>query len=157
MEVPAGRERRWGPYVARASYDSVRGRIESGWKIEKGQFALEVTVPVNATAVVGIPAGRAGVREGSKPAGEAEGLRFLRDDGGRDWYEVGSGTYRFTAPWSSEARRAGERLGRKPFGSSSERNGIMIAAADAASGPTRTFGCSGPPSSWKSQRDTSPS
>ncbi len=84
---------------AKASYDSVRGRIVSDWRIENGRLDLKVTIPVNTTATVSVPgADPAAVKEGGKPAAEAAGVNFLRVEDGRTLFEVGSGTYHFTAP-----------------------------------------------------------
>jgi len=41
---------------AKASYDSVRGRIESGWKRDAKKFTLNISVPANAMATVYLPA-----------------------------------------------------------------------------------------------------
>ena len=84
---------------ARASYESVRGRIVSDWKAKDGCFELTVTIPANTTATVYVPvADRASIKEGGKPAADAEGARFLQVEDGRALFEVGSGTYHFTAP-----------------------------------------------------------
>jgi hypothetical protein len=40
----------------------------------------------------------ASIKEGGKPAAEAAGARFLQVEDGRTLFEVGSGTYHFTAP-----------------------------------------------------------
>jgi hypothetical protein len=37
------------------------------------------------------------VHEGDSPAAEAEGVKFLRREGGANVYEVQSGSYHFTA------------------------------------------------------------
>jgi len=42
---------------AKATYDSIRGRIISHWSIEGGRFTLRVTVPPNTTATVVMPKG----------------------------------------------------------------------------------------------------
>jgi alpha-L-rhamnosidase len=84
---------------ARASYDSVRGRIVSDWKIERGTFHLTVTIPANTTATVYFPslvADSAAVKEGNNPAASAEGVRLVSAKGAI--FEVGSGTYKFRAP-----------------------------------------------------------
>lgn len=82
---------------ARASYDSIHGRIASDWKIENGRLHLAVTIPANTTATVYVPAGEnAAVTEGGKPVEKAEGVKLLRREPGAAVYEVGSGTYRFT-------------------------------------------------------------
>jgi alpha-L-rhamnosidase len=84
---------------AEASYNSVRGRIASDWKVEKGRLDLEITVPVNTMATVYVPAADpATVKEGGEPAAEAEGVKVVEAKGGCAVYEVGSGSYRFTAP-----------------------------------------------------------
>ena len=84
---------------AEASYDSVRGRIVSDWKVKDGRFDLTVTIPANTTATVYVPAADpAAVKEGGKPAADAAGVKFLRVEDGRTLFEVGSGTYHFTAP-----------------------------------------------------------
>jgi len=44
-----------------AHYDSIRGRIESSWKVEDGTFKLEVNIPPNTTATVYLP-GEEGTR-----------------------------------------------------------------------------------------------
>ena len=90
---------------ARASVDTVRGRVSSSWEREGSTVRLEVTVPANSTADVWVPlagGGPAEVFEGGKPvwrdgafvpgvpgisAGQAAG-RWIR-------FEAGSGHYRF--------------------------------------------------------------
>jgi alpha-L-rhamnosidase len=84
---------------ARASYDSVHGRIVSDWRAKDGRLELSVTIPANTTATVYVPvADPASIKEGGKPAADAEGARLLRVEEGRTLFEVGSGTYHFTAP-----------------------------------------------------------
>ncbi len=84
---------------AKADYESVRGRIVSDWKIERGQFALRTIVPANTTATVYVATKDASqVKEGDRPAASAEGVKFVRQADGCAVYEVGSGTYQFTAP-----------------------------------------------------------
>ena len=82
---------------AKAEYDSVRGRIVSSWKIEEGRLKLDVTIPANAAATLLLPGGDAAkVREGDGPADKADGVEFVRSEGGRLVYELGSGTYAFS-------------------------------------------------------------
>jgi alpha-L-rhamnosidase len=84
---------------AEASYDSVRGRIVSDWKVAKGRLDLKVTIPVNTTATVYVPViDAAAIKEGGKPVAEAAGVKSLRVEDGCALFEVGSGTYHFTAP-----------------------------------------------------------
>ena len=43
---------------AKASYNSIYGKVESGWKRENGKMLYEITVPSNGTAEVRLPGGR---------------------------------------------------------------------------------------------------
>ena len=79
-----------------ASYDSSYGKIVSDWKVAEGRFVWNLTVPPNTTATVYVPAqDPAAVTESAKPAGEAHGVKFLRNEAGAAVYEIGSGSYRF--------------------------------------------------------------
>jgi len=80
---------------ARASYESAYGTITSAWSLRHGDLTLEVTVPVNTTATIEIPADAA-VREGGRPVAGAPGVRAVARDGDVLRIEVGSGSYRFT-------------------------------------------------------------
>ena len=83
---------------ARGGYDSIHGPIRSEWKIKGGSLTLEVTVPVNTSATVHVPAvAAANVTEGGKPAADADRVEFLRMENGAAIYNVGSGTYRFVS------------------------------------------------------------
>lgn len=81
---------------AKATYDSIRGRIESAWRTENGVFHLNVTVPVNTTATVYVPAEDVSqVNESERPARQAEGVEFLRMEEGAAVFQIGSGQYEF--------------------------------------------------------------
>ncbi|MFO1487945.1 MAG: family 78 glycoside hydrolase catalytic domain [Verrucomicrobiota bacterium] len=81
---------------AKASYNSVRGKIVSGWKRDPDKFTLNVTIPANTTATVHLPAASAeGVRENGRPVTGGKGVTFLRMENGRAVYAVGSGSYVF--------------------------------------------------------------
>jgi len=83
---------------AKASFDSIRGPIASSWEVRGDAVILKVEVPPNTRATVSVPADDAGgVTEGGGPAGEAEGVRFLRAEAGAAVYEVGSGSYAFAS------------------------------------------------------------
>jgi alpha-L-rhamnosidase len=80
----------------KATYNSIRGPIASAWKLDQGQFELNVTVPGNSVATVYIPAGNAAdVTENGKPASQAQGVKFLRQEGDRAVFEIGSGRFAF--------------------------------------------------------------
>lgn len=83
---------------AKAEYDSIYGSIASGWNIDGNSFKMNVTIPANTTATVYVPTDdQATVKESGKSTSEAEGIRFVKMDGGKAVYEVGSGTYAFTS------------------------------------------------------------
>jgi len=79
-------------------YKSIYGSIKSRWEQEGTAFKLNVTIPVNTTATVYIPAiDNSSVSEGGHRIEEAEGVKFLRMEGDRAVYSVGSGTYSFAS------------------------------------------------------------
>jgi alpha-L-rhamnosidase len=80
----------------KSHHDSPYGRIVSNWKREGEKLSMNVTVPPNSTATVFVPAkDAASVTESGKPAGEAEGVKFLRMENNAAVYAVGSGDYQF--------------------------------------------------------------
>ena len=84
---------------AEARYDSVRGRIASEWKIRNGRLDLTVTIPPNTTATVYVPGtDPAAVQESGKAVTDAADVKLLPAQAGRVVFEIGSGTYHFTAP-----------------------------------------------------------
>jgi alpha-L-rhamnosidase len=83
---------------ARTKYRSIRGDIISNWQREGGKLSMDLTIPANTTATVFVPAkDAAGVAESGKPAGQAEGVKFLRLEGDYAVFGVGSGKYSFAA------------------------------------------------------------
>jgi alpha-L-rhamnosidase len=81
---------------ARASYDSVRGKIVTHWRREGSKFVLQVNLPANTTATVHFPAkSLESVRETGVPAQQSKGVRFLRLEGGCALFEVAGGQYLF--------------------------------------------------------------
>jgi alpha-L-rhamnosidase len=79
-------------------YNSPNGKIGSDWKIAEGRFLWNVTVPPNTMATAYVPAqDQAAVTEGTRPASEARGVKYLRTESGAAVYELGSGTYRFAS------------------------------------------------------------
>jgi alpha-L-rhamnosidase len=74
------------------------GRIESHWKREDGKLTMNLAIPSNTTAMVYVPAKDVSqVTESGKPAGQAEGVKFLRLEGEAVVFEVGAGKYQFEA------------------------------------------------------------
>ncbi|MGA2662940.1 MAG: alpha-L-rhamnosidase C-terminal domain-containing protein, partial [Verrucomicrobiota bacterium] len=68
----------------------------SAWKLDQDRFELNVTVPGNSVATVYVPAGNAAdLTENGKPASQAQGVKFLRQEGDRAVFEIGSGQFAF--------------------------------------------------------------
>jgi alpha-L-rhamnosidase len=61
---------------------------------------LNLTIPANTTAQVYLPTRDVGfITEGDKPASQAEGVKFLRNENGDSVFEVGAGEYKFAVPY----------------------------------------------------------
>ena len=85
---------------AEGYYDSMYGRISSAWKVDGKTLTYRATVPANTTATLYLPASSASVvKEGGKQAGEAKGVTFLRQEGGKAVFLLKSGSYEFSSPW----------------------------------------------------------
>ncbi|HEY4416555.1 MAG TPA: glycoside hydrolase family 78 protein [Verrucomicrobiae bacterium] len=81
---------------ADASFDSIHGIIRSAWKRTGNQVTFDVTVPVNTTAIVCLPAKNlAAVTEGGQPVAAVKWVEVLRTDAGLVELKVGSGKYQF--------------------------------------------------------------
>ena len=78
-----------------------RGPVTVTWRITRhgrAVFRLRLVIPANVTATVSIPtADPRRVVEGGRPAARARGVRLARAERGEAVYEVGAGTYAFTA------------------------------------------------------------
>jgi alpha-L-rhamnosidase len=84
---------------ARGSYESVRGRVASGWSLEDGVFRLRVSLPPNVTASVRVPSADPGAVRDAAGAGPSSVDEFPGRAGAREAvFEVGSGTHEFTGP-----------------------------------------------------------
>ncbi|HZK65385.1 MAG TPA: alpha-L-rhamnosidase C-terminal domain-containing protein, partial [Puia sp.] len=82
----------------KASFHSVHGPISSEWKTEKDIFDWRITVPANTAALIAVPAKNAAdVTENGKKAADSEAVKFLRMEGDRAVFEIGSGTYDFVS------------------------------------------------------------
>lgn len=83
---------------AKGHYDSIRGRIESSWRLDGGNLTLDVTIPANTSATVHVPAKTVeSVTESGKPVRQAAGVEFVRMEGGAAVVNVQSGKYSFSA------------------------------------------------------------
>ena len=85
-----------GLTCAQATYESIRGRVESAWKLEAGRLHLNVRIPPGITATVYVPTDDpASVTESGKPAANAQGVESLGPRKGAAVFRVSSGGYRF--------------------------------------------------------------
>jgi alpha-L-rhamnosidase len=93
-----------GLTAASARYHSLYGEIASSWQSLDGRFALNITAPANTTATVFLPGAEArGVTEGGQKVETAEGVIQVRQEQEATVVEVGSGTYAFAYPFSSNS------------------------------------------------------
>jgi alpha-L-rhamnosidase len=85
---------------ANGAVPSPRGPIAVSWRRGNSGghgFSLTVTVPVNASAEVRIPAkSEASVTESGQSISKADGVRFVKVDGAYVVLDVGAGSYDFT-------------------------------------------------------------
>jgi alpha-L-rhamnosidase len=80
----------------KATHRSPYGLIASEWQRDGAKFDWCVTIPPNSTATVYVPASAAEkVFEGSHPAAQARGVKFVRFADGAAVFEVASGSYHF--------------------------------------------------------------
>lgn len=85
---------------ARGEFRSPRGRVASSWRREPGRLALEVEVPVNATAEVHVPApAGARIRESGRRLEGRPDVTPKPRAGSEAVVAVGSGRYRFEVEW----------------------------------------------------------
>ena len=76
---------------AKASYNSIRGKIVSDWKRDDEKFTLNVTIPANTTATVFVPA------KSREAVTQTSGATFLRMENDRAIFAVESGQYEFNS------------------------------------------------------------
>ena len=74
---------------AKATYNSIRGKIVSDWKRDGEQFTLRVTIPANTTATVFVPL------KSAAAVPKTEGATFLRMENDRAVFAIESGDYTF--------------------------------------------------------------
>ncbi len=75
----------------RACAQTSHGRVAVEWKKEGGELKLSVSIPVNCTATVYLPA------KSVKAVGSSSTLKATRYEGGQASFQVGSGNYEFRA------------------------------------------------------------
>ena len=79
-----------------ASYNSVHGLIKSNWEKKDNTFNWDISIPANTNAIVYFPSNIVNEpTENGLNINEIETVRFLRMEGNRKVYQVGSGDYSF--------------------------------------------------------------
>jgi alpha-L-rhamnosidase len=86
-----------GPLTfAKATVETLRGKIESGWRIEGKKLLYSATIPPNVTATARVPAADpSSITESGKPAKQSAGVKLLRTESDAGVFELGSGIYEF--------------------------------------------------------------
>jgi hypothetical protein len=82
----------------KSSYQSPYGEIRSDWEKSGGKVVMDVTIPVNTSALVFVPF-RSGstLKEKGKDISEVKDIQVVGEEGGRKVLKVGSGTYHFVS------------------------------------------------------------
>jgi alpha-L-rhamnosidase len=84
---------------ASADYETMYGKVSSHWKMDNGNFSLDVEIPANTTATVYIPANSStAITENGKSLSADPGLKLADAVTGYVGVNVGSGIYHFSAP-----------------------------------------------------------
>jgi len=87
---------------AKASLDTVHGRIESEWHRDGNNFTLLVKIPANTTATIHLPTtDAASVTESGQATAKNDGVHILTTVGTDSTFAVESGTYNFSCTLSS--------------------------------------------------------
>ncbi len=83
---------------AKGFYQSICGTIKSDWRKSDSTFLLQVTIPVNTTAEIWLPAKENNtVTESGKIIDSSSAIKLLRYSNGYAVFSVGSGDYNFTS------------------------------------------------------------
>jgi alpha-L-rhamnosidase len=78
------------------SYKSIYGLVKSQWKKTDKTFSLSVEIPVNTTAFVYLPSNKnAQVTVNKKPVKSMKNVQFIKNEGDKMVFKVGSGKYDF--------------------------------------------------------------
>ncbi len=86
-----------GLTYAKASTETLRGRIVVDWRKQPDVFSMNVEVPFNTLATVYIPGAKENkLFENGKPLERVSGLEYIKYENGAHVLKVGSGSYSFT-------------------------------------------------------------
>ena len=82
----------------KSSYQSPYGEIRSDWEKSGGKVVMDVTIPVNTSALVFVPfSSGSALKEKGKDISEVKDIQVVGEEGGRKVLKVGSGTYHFVS------------------------------------------------------------
>ncbi len=85
---------------AKTSYNSMHGKIVSNWERDDHSFKLNITIPVNTTVKVYLPAKDLNVvKEGKMDVSIVEDIQFMKMENGCAIFMVGSGNYLFESEY----------------------------------------------------------
>jgi len=80
----------------KASYNSINGKITSDWELKENELSLKVTIPVNTTAKIYVPAdSKESIYIENMQVDKSEHLKFIGNENRRYIFEAGSGIYNF--------------------------------------------------------------
>jgi len=80
----------------KAHYNSVNGKIISEWKRDENSFHLNITIPVNSTATVYLPAEDISeIKEGGADISNVKDIEFVKMENHTAVFRLGSGNYSF--------------------------------------------------------------
>ena len=80
----------------KAHYNSVNGKIISEWKRDENSFHLNISIPVNSTATVYLPAEDISeIKEGGADISSVKDIEFVKMENERAVFRLGSGNYSF--------------------------------------------------------------
>lgn len=81
---------------AKAEFESMYGKIVSGWETKDDNIKMSVSIPANTAARVFVPAESAGnIKENGTAIGELKDLKVVGSGDGYVELELGSGSYNF--------------------------------------------------------------
>lgn len=81
---------------AKGYYDSMYGRIESSWKVEKDAVIYQCTVPANTTATLYLPATSVkNIVEGNRTLKKSKGIEYVGTEDGKVVLRLLAGKYFF--------------------------------------------------------------
>jgi len=87
---------------AQGYYDSIQGPISNAWTYTGSTFNLAVGVPPNTAAQVWVPTTNASaITESGGPAASSPGVTFVGVSNNAAIYNVGSGNYIFSSPFTT--------------------------------------------------------